>query len=232
MREYCIGTEESAIERENRVCIWNNLYREKEQMYLELFDELLAMGNETAKEKIMDIIAEGDFCEIYSGRTNIAYLILIMDIYQREIDNGETRTILDMGSSLKTLIQIFNQIKFFIWRLEYAVEDEGNRELIAMWLKENKPSPYMLEYIINVTSANVFCDIYKLAELCFQYRQYRISYYLFSQLNAETPGNEDVCVRLAELYIIASRKDDAKEIIRTIQNPGDKVRTVREKYGL
>ena len=43
---------------------------------------------------------------------------------------------------------------------------------------------------------------------------------------------DDVLTDSTETISVVAKYNDAKEIIRTIQNPGDKVRTVREKYGL
>ena len=93
-------TEKYIREKEKKQQDWNNKNKELERRYLFYIDERIKSGNSSDREELLTLFRDGDFINTFKSKNNMAYAIVIMQIYERESQNSERKTILDIGGSL------------------------------------------------------------------------------------------------------------------------------------
>ena len=89
---------------------------------------------------IDNLLSEGQYDNISAIFTNdfmrqidcdeLAYLSLFVLIYREEVANGVQNTSFSLGTTTEELIQIFRQLKFFLWEFELDNNEETTNNLI------------------------------------------------------------------------------------------------------
>lgn len=222
-------TEEYIKEEELEEKEWYRNNREEEKRYISEIGQRLESGTKEDKDKLLALFQDKGFIETYKFRNELAYMIVIMKIYEREIQLEETRTILDMGKGIGEIRSKLQQLKFILWRLEFAKDIQG-RELLIEFIRNNQVSPSMIEYIVLTSVYNKTKMLLKLADIFVDEKMIRYAFGMLEYLNALQPENEEILCMLAEFCGCVGNRQRAREYLDKIKNPGKLAEGIRKKY--
>lgn len=223
-------TEEYIREKEKKEREWNRENKEKRKVYLEQIEQRLREGTAQAREELLKMFRNQDFIETYKSKTEMAYLIVIMQIYEREVQSGEVRSILDMGKSGEEIRSKLIQLKFILWKIEFAKDEQG-KEMLLNFIRSNQITPDMVQYMVHTAAADKARMILELTDIFMEQNMLRYASRLLEYLNELSPGNETVLCMLAELCGSAGNSRQAMEYLERIENPGRLTEGLRKKYG-
>lgn len=223
-------TEEYIREKEKKEREWNRENKEKGRVYLEQIEMKLKEGTAQAREELLKMFQNQDFIETYKAKTEMAYLIVIMQIYEREVQNGERRTILDMGDSYEAIRRKLLDLKFILWRIEFAKDVRGE-ELLLEFIHNNQATPDMIQCIVHTSIVDESKVLVELSDLFIAHNMLRYAFRILEYLDDLEPGNEMVLCILAELCGRVGKCKRAGEYLDKIRNPGIMAERIRKKYG-
>lgn len=223
-------TEEYIREKEQEEIEWNSKNKNQEKVYLEKIEKVLKTGTREAREELLTIFRDKDFIETYKSETRMAYFIVIMQIYEREVEAEETRTILDIGGSYEELKKKFLELKFALWRIEF-VKDLQAQELLLEYIYSNRITPIMLQFMVYTVSADKVEVLMQLSDIFMEQNMFRYAFCMLEYLDELLPGNETVLCILADLCGKAGRTEQAAEYLNKIEEPGRMTEGIRKKYG-
>lgn len=223
-------TEEYIREKEKKELEWNRKNKEKEKIYLAQIDEKIREGTPGAREELLQLFRNPDFIETYKSKTQMAYRIVIMQIYERETQAGEKVTILDIGTSGEEIKTKLIQLKFILWRIEFAKDEAGKKSLLD-FIHSNGITPEMVKYMVYTTSADKGGMLLELTDIFMEQNMLRYAFRMLEYLDELSPGNETVLCMLADLCGSIGNSQRAKEYLEKIENPGRLAEGIRRKYG-
>lgn len=144
------GSEEYAAFLEQEELEWHNNYDELIIRKLELYDRLISMHQKETYDMISQLIDDESTLVIQKRNNDYAYMVIFNQIYESEKEAGEQIFLYDYGDSLKELIAVTQQIKFYLWELEFLKEDE-TRILLKHFVNEFKISKTLLRNMILIS---------------------------------------------------------------------------------
>lgn len=203
-------SEEYALERERGNILWEEQYRDQEQIYLREIDELLLKGSQEAHDELLQLFSNKDIFAPYGSKSNsIIEMIVVMDIYRSEVEMGEKHTILDMninGDPLgrKALVERARTLRFLLWRMEFTDEADAAEKLL-LFLKENCVSPFFLCKAVNTMAADEFKMLCEVMELVLDAGMLRHAYWLLRAMNEYAPEEVSIQQMIKELEAYAAR---------------------------
>ncbi len=223
-------TEEYIREKEWGERNWNRKNKQQEKIYMKEIEQRLKEGTEQAREELLHMFRNEEFIETYKSKTEMAYLIVIMQIYEREVQFGEKRTILDMGDSYEIIRSKLFELKFILWKIEFAKDVRG-KELLLEFIRTNQATPDMIQCIVHTSTADESKVLVELSDLFIAHNMLRYAFRMLEYLDDLEPGNEMVLCILAELCARVGKCKRAGEYLDKIKNPGIMAERIREKYG-
>lgn len=223
-------TENYIEEKEQQEHAWNRKNKEQQKRYLEYIDEKIAEGTEKARKELLELFHNADFIETYKSKTQMAYRIAMMQIYEREIGAEEKITILDIGNSAEEIIEKMIGLKFLLWRIEFA-GDKQAKEAVVQFVHFNSITPDMLQYMIQTATADKAGMLLELADIFIEKGMLRYAFRMLEYLDELSPGNETVLCLLADLCGKAGNQERVGEYLERIENPGRLAEGIRKKYG-
>lgn len=227
--EYSYG-EEFIQEKEQKERTWYENNGEQEKEYIELIEQKLAEGTQEARKSLLQLFRDKKFMEIYQSRNDIAYMMVIMKIYEAEVCNQEPRTILDMETSMDELRKKYIELKFILWRLEFEKDKDAKEKLID-YIHTNHATPDMIKQMIFNSVFNKGEVLVKLADIFLEYSMLRYAFSMLDYLNELLPGDEEILCMLAELCGCTGKFAKVKEYLEQIKEPGEMTERIRKKYG-
>lgn len=222
-------TEEYIKEIESDEQEWYQKNKESEKWYQKELEQRLKAGTEEDRKKLLEMFGDETFIETYKSRNDLAYMIVVMQTYEREIKSGEIRTILDMGKSIQELKAKLLQLKFILWRMEFAEDIQAERQLID-FVQINQVSPDMIQHMVHTSLSSKAKLLMKLADLFLEQKMLRYAFRMLEYLDELYAGNEEVLCMLAELCGYAGNRQRAGEYLDKIKNPGKLAEGIRRKY--
>lgn len=96
------------------------------------------------------------FTDEYMQQINsdeLAYISLYVLIYREETANGIRNTSFSLGNNTKELIEIFRQLKFFLWEFEFD-NNEYSTKMMIDFIISNKISAEYLKMVVSTSSVN------------------------------------------------------------------------------
>lgn len=144
------GSEEYATLLEQEELEWHNNYDELIARKLELYDRLISMHQKETYDMISQLIDDESTPVIQKRNNDYAYMVIFNQIYESEKEASEQIFLYDYGDSLKELIAVTQQIKFYLWELEFLKEDE-TRILLKNFVDEFKISKTLLRNMILIS---------------------------------------------------------------------------------
>lgn len=217
-------------EKEKKEKEWHEKYGEQEKVYIDFIEEKLLSGTKEARESLLQLFCDQNFIETYKSRNDLAYMIVIMQVYENEIKNGEIHTILDMGKSSQEIRSKYIDLKFILWRIEFEKDSMG-KQLLLDYIQKNHATPDMIQQVINTSVFDKGETLIKLIDIFLEQNMLRYAFCMMEYLNELSPGNEEVLCMLAELCGCTGNIKRAGEYLDKIENPGIMTERVRKKYG-
>lgn len=209
---------------------WHEKYEKKEKDYMDFIEERLVSGTKEARESLLRLFCDKDFVENYKFRNELAYMLVIMQVYESEIKNDEVYTILDMGRSSQEITNKYIDLKFILWRIEFEKDRTGKR-LLLDYIHANHATPYMIRQVVNTSTFDKSGMLIKLVDIFLEQNMLRYAFCMLEYLNELSPGNEEILCMLAELCGCTGNSERAGEYLERIENPGIMAERVRKKYG-
>lgn len=223
-------TEEYVREKEWEERNWNRKNKQQEKIYMEQIEQRLKEGTAQDREELLKLFRNEEFVETYKSKIQIAYMIVIMQIYEREVQGGEKRTILDMGDSYEKLRSKLFELKFILWRIEFA-KDVMAKELLLEFIRTNQATPDMIQYIVHTSTVDKMKVLVELSDVFIAQNMLRYAFRMLEYLDDLDSGNEMVLCLLAELCGRVGKYERAGEYLDKIKNPGMMTERIRKKYG-
>lgn len=214
-------------EREGKEWYWNN--REAEKRYISEIEQRLESGTKEDREKLLALFRDRNFTETYKSRNELAYMIVIMQIYEREVQSEEARTILDMGRGIQEIRSKLLQLKFILWKIEFA-KDIRVKDLLMEFIEKNQATPDMIQYMIFTAVCHKEEVLVELTDIFIEKKKLRYAFRMLEYLNELHPGNEEVLCTLAKLCGCVGNRQRAGEYLDQIKNPGKLAEGIRRKY--
>lgn len=223
-------TEAYIQEEERQQRIWNQKNMVLEKEYLEQIDNLLGESTSQARQKLLSLFSDLYFLETFGSSTSIAYMDVIMKIYEKEIMAGEEHTILDMGVSYQGIIGKLTELKFILWRIIFANQEEGEGMLLEL-IRRNNATPYMLQHLVLTASVNKKAILLKLADLFLKQNMLRFAFHMLDYMTQLFPEDESSWCMAADFCGSIGNLKQADIYLLKIKNPGEMAERIRRKYG-
>ena len=187
-------------------------------------------GTLESREQLLQLFRDKQFIETYKSRNDIAYMIVIMKIYEVEISNHNQKTILDMGNSMKVLREKYNELKFILWRIGFR-EEESTVQRLVDFIRINHVSQDMIRQVINSSVSEKSVLLIKLTEIFLDNSMLSYAFCMLDFMNELSPGDETVLCMLAELCGSVGNIQRMNEYLDRIEKPGRLAEGIRIKYG-
>ena len=146
---------------------------------------------------------------------SFAIMHIVMSIYDMEQTEGVTEGILSGVYDMQEAEQRYLNMKFLMWRLEFAGDSAGLSEQI----QQNHVSVPFLKYLIHTSSFDQANTAYKIAMLLKEHRRYANAFGMLRFVNELTPGEESVLCEMADIWIKMRQYQMAETCIQQIKNP-------------
>lgn len=221
-------TEEYIQKEEQQQRMWREKNMVVEKKYLEQIDKLLEQSTPQARQTLVLLFSNPSFLNTFGSRTPIAYMGVVMKIYEKEVMAGEEYTILDMEVSYKGIIGKLTELKFILWRIIF--ENCGEEQLLE-FIRQNNATPYMLQYMVLTASVNKKEILLKLADLFLEQNMLRFAFHMLDYLTQLYPEDESSWCLVADFCGSTGNIGQADAYLSKIKNPGEMTERIRRKYG-
>lgn len=211
-----VSTESYIQQEEQNHHAWRQNYAAQEQEYLDQIDNWLYESTLQARENLWRLFQNQEFLAIYRHRTPIAYMKTIMRIYHQESLAKRRHTVLDMGTSHSALISKFQELKFILWKMEFAKDPQAG-EWLLQYIEENRATPEMLKEMLAVASIEKGDTGLKLVQLFREQEMYSYEFQILLYLNTILPQDRQVLSALAELCEKAGQPEQAQRYLAQIK---------------
>jgi len=138
---------EIVLERkENQLNEWWSLYGNK-LVDLEVYlSDCLLSGTIENKDIVINFFQNSEFLQHYIHTENIAIMSIFISASKVESESGVKKTILDRKMTITDYVQLYNEMKFYIWHLEF--EWENSEKELRDYISEKKLSWYLLQFLV------------------------------------------------------------------------------------
>lgn len=141
------GTEEYAVCLAQEEQEWHQYYDALIEKKIQLFDKLVCMHTIEAYDLIEKLIDDAMTEAVQKRNTSYAFMVIFVQIYRAEKQVNEHRFLFDCGDSLEELIAIIQQLKFYMWELEF-LEEKETEEWLRQFVKHYDIRAELLRNII------------------------------------------------------------------------------------
>lgn len=208
-------TEMFAIEEEQRENDWQEQYGAKIGEVVHKMNVLLQMGTEQSRMKLHNWFLDKTFFEHYKQTDIVSTMYVVMQIYEKELAENYTPTILDDRNTVEMLMDYLQQMKFILYRVDFSIDQVSGQELIA-FIKNNKTSLVTLETMMTTVAMRPMILALKLEKIFEKNMMYRELFWSRNFLNERWSGNHRILIKLAELYEKTGHTEYALECMKQI----------------
>ena len=227
-REYK-QTEAFICQKEKDEFEWVQKNRGQQQNIINQVEQMLSSGSEKSRAEVLERFRDKEFIETFKSQTQIAYMIVMMQIYEKELQNELNHTILDMGNNFKQILSIIQQIKFFLWRIEFTEDSECKEQFIKL-VTNKRVSSEMIQFLVSTSACNKVAVLLELTNLFLEKNMLKYAFRMLEYLNELESGNEEILCMLAELCAFVGKRERMEGYLKQITNPGEMTERVRKKY--
>ncbi len=132
--------------KENQLNEWWNLYGNNLFDLERYLSECLLSGIIEDKDIVVNFFRNNELLQHYIHTENIAIMSIFISAYEVETKVGMKETILDRKMAITDYVQLYNEIKFYLWHLEFAWENSENE--LREYIYHKKLSWYLLQFLI------------------------------------------------------------------------------------
>lgn len=191
---------------------------------------LLMQSDLKSRKELISLYNDTYNINIFKNEPEFAYMYITLQVYSIEISSGYNHTILDIANTPHDFIQLIEQAKFFLWRIEF-VNDEDSQNSLVDFIKAYDLSPCFIIKIMEISSFT--SDIFpRLIDIFSENNMLIFEFHILKAMNELTPGTEDVLCLLASLSANIGRLDLASDYLSQITYPGTTTERIRKQYGL
>lgn len=204
------------LKKEQEDIEWYRLHESEEREYIARINDYLREGTSESKGKICSLMEHREILDAFETRNEMSYIINAINIYYREMDAGVKHTIFDMVVCVNELIQIMNQVRFYVWELEFT-NDEETGDLLCNFIEENNMSVQMLLYLMETAVLDRHLVAIKLSEIFKKKHMFKYELHVLLAAINIYEYDEIILRRLAEIYTQAGRDDLAKNCLQKLK---------------
>lgn len=208
-------TEAEILEIE-KICRKNARVREEELPEKRRYINQLLKDED--REAFSALLSDVEFREKFETVTDMAYMMLVNQIYQEEVAEGISHTVLDGRGSIDVIMSFIQQMKFGLWRLEFDMEETAGIQFMEL-IRRNQVSGCLLKYIVHVAGMNKVGILGKLAALFLEQNVLSMAFSMLKYANELCPGTEEILCTMAELCLQAGKKDEALYCLEQVEQP-------------
>ena len=209
--------------------------RQQEEKKIELRRQLIQCRQQIEdylkREAYEDLLAfyQTEQMQMLAGIENdVAVFLVILSIYQMELQEGTKQGILFGIHSMKDAQERYLRAKFLMWRLEFKDEMEG----LALFMKQNRVSVPFFKYLVHTSSFTKEETAFKLAMILKENKKYGQAFGMLNYVNELSPGMESVFCEMADICMILGQVESAKSCLENIKNSSVILAEYREKWGI
>ena len=112
---------------------------------------LLMQSDLKSRKELISLYNDANNINIFKNEPDFAYMYITLQVYSIEISSGYNHTILDAANTPHDFIQLIEQAKLFLWRIEF-VNDEDSQNSLVDFIKAYDLSPCFIIKIIEISS--------------------------------------------------------------------------------
>lgn len=207
---------EEALAEMERSCLQNKkMWEEEVPKYQKYINHLLSTEN---REQLSELLSSEEFVRKFSGVTEMAYMILINQIYQQELLEQVEKTVLDGHVSMEEVIAYVQEIRFRLWRLEIYMDKNDGLQLLD-FIQKNQVSSYLLKFIVNIAGLNKVRLLKCLAEIFLEHGMFGRAFAMLKYADELFPGTEEILCIMADLCLQAGKIEEAVQCMKRIKSP-------------
>lgn len=210
-----LETEEEIQREYDNLKAWENLYGVHVPEYKQMINEWLSIGGVEEIQKLQSLFHNLDFLHHYIINPDMAYMQVVVSIYEDELNENEEHTILDGRSSMEEVEQFLLQLKFMIWRVEQDFDENAYQEFLDFKRLKNV-SVIAIKYVIHTSAMKKAETLYKLGSIFEQVGMVRYAFVLFKYANEIQPGDPYILDKLAKICFLAGKNDIAEHYLSMI----------------
>lgn len=209
-----------------KTCTLENIFAQIDN----LLSDTPSFPQKKSRQILTALFHNNDFLTTFLSQPPIAYFNIIIQIYEKELQAGESFTILDMGTSHDELISKLTELKFILWRIEFA-KDADAFHLLLEFIQNSHATPYMLQYLIQTASLKQDEILFKLTDLFLEKHMFRYAFHMLDYLTQLFPEDETVLCLAADFCGGTGNRKQMNAYLSRIKNPGEPTERIRTKYG-
>lgn len=181
---------------------WHEMYDNEERQLLSSINSLLGEQTTSAYEKLLELLRNPHLQNTYSDDEPIAYMLVLLNIYQYEKLYQVSHSVLEKGTSISELIAFFQNIKHLLWKIEFSdmqhstTQHYGNTEEAELelfnYIECNHVSIIALRLFISFICVNPEKMLLYIANQYLDMGMLKNTYLLLEHYNENYPGNPDV----------------------------------------
>ena len=162
---------------------------------------------EKDRKKLLELLLSESFQDQFGAVTDMAYMILAAKIYEREVADGASWTVLDGRGSIQEIMAFIQEMKFLLWRMEFGMA--GAKELLLACVRDNRVSGCLLACLVRVAGMHKLTLLERLAELFLAQDMVAMAFYMLRYADELQPGSEEILCSMADIYLKAGKKEEA-----------------------
>lgn len=213
-------TEKHALEQEEAVLELYKYVDEKIPVYQECFRECFTADKSRRLDLLKGICKELAEHGVLDSDAQFVHMNIAAYIYEQELMAGEKCTIFDIAHSLKDILDLYSEIKFLLWRIEFGRDIQAKNTLISL-VSGFHLSPYYIRRVIAGVTMDKIRLLPELSELFLDRGMVRYAYHMLLYLNELVPDKPDVLALLADICRMGGNEQKAQEYLERLGNaPG------------
>lgn len=177
--------------------------------------------------ELLEFFQREDVRRLASMENDLAVFLIVLSIYQMELEEGTNQGILYGVRSMRTARERYLRAKFLMWRLEFLDEQE---ELLAFLQKCQVSVPF-LKYLVHTSSFAKVETTFKLAMLLKEEGMFGKAFAMLNYVNELSPGLEAVFCEMADICIQLGQLESAASCLENIKNPSGILMEYQRKWG-
>ncbi len=207
---------EEEIRQIEKICACEAKIREEElPAFREHINHVLKKGD---REEFTGLLSSKEFCAKFEGVTDMAYMMLVNQIYQEEMEAHVKYTVLDGKGSIDEIMSFIQDIKFGLWRLEFDAEDRAGSCLLELVHRQHI-SGCLLKYAVHVAGMDKVGLLTRLAALFLEHNMPGMAFSMLKYADELCPGTEEILCTMADLCLKAGKKEEAAYCLKRVGHP-------------
>lgn len=217
-----LKTEEDIQNEYDHLKQWKEIYGKQIPEYTAKINNWLSDVGRQGREQLIALYHNEEFLQNFMCDPEMAYMQVVISIYEDEIKENTEYTILDGKKTIDEVIQFLLILKFKLWHVEQDFSENSYQEFLD-FVRDQHVSVITITYIVHTFSMKKAETLYKLGIIFQHVGMIRYAFVLLKYANEVQPGDRYILEKLAEICLAAGKKDVAEQCLAMIQNDNGEV---------